>query len=286
VNWMSAYQDQAGLVVGRRILCRRTFSRSAQHQDSPPDSDGSGPNSVFSSCSNPSSHTWDNTPSGFSLEIIGAENGVLTLRSKFRSPFTFPARRYLGSIQRSLRTNRGASLSPGIPVGEGQALESGVNWSELESRGGSLGAGLRFYQGPATSIAGCPSDSREPSSIAPGSALRRENSLPGRTSFEETFQTTSVPAGGSAGTIGSKAALEVNYPNPFNPSTLIRFELPHSSGVRLSIYDILGRCVRNLVDGHRSAGMHAVVWDGMDNLGQKSRAASTCTVSLPDPPQR
>ncbi len=78
-----------------------------------------------------------------------------------------------------------------------------------------------------------------------------------------------MPAGGSAGTIGSKAALEVNYPNPFNPSTLIRFELPHSSGVRLSIYDILGRCVRNLVDGHRSAGMHAVVWDGTDNLGQK-----------------
>ena len=270
VNWMSAYQDQAGLLSVGAFYAGELFQGALNTQDSPPDSDGSGPNSVFSSCSNPSSHTWDNTPSGFSLEIIGAENGVLTLRSSSDLLSLSPARRYLGIDPTVPAHEPGRlALAWGSQWAEGQALESGVNWSELESRGGSFGSWTPVYQGPATSIAGLPSDSR-------GTVFYRARvrTSQGKFSswsnvFRETFQTTSVPAGGSAGTIGSKAALEVNYPNPFNPSTLIRFELPHSSGVRLSIYDILGRCVRNLVDGHRSAGMHAVVWDGTDNLGQK-----------------
>jgi hypothetical protein len=53
-----------------------------------------------------------------------------------------------------------------------------------------------------------------------------------------------------------------NYPNPFNPSTIIRFELPRSSQVKLSVFDMLGREVSMLVNDKREAGIHEVQFDG------------------------
>ncbi len=52
------------------------------------------------------------------------------------------------------------------------------------------------------------------------------------------------------------------YPNPFNPSTSIRFQLPASSVTHLVVYDILGREVAILVNGILSAGQHQVTFDG------------------------
>jgi hypothetical protein len=62
-------------------------------------------------------------------------------------------------------------------------------------------------------------------------------------------------------------ALEQNYPNPFNPSTSLRFALPNDAGVRLTVYDILGREVRILVNEELKAGYHLAMWDGKNNLG-------------------
>ncbi len=59
-------------------------------------------------------------------------------------------------------------------------------------------------------------------------------------------------------------ALESNYPNPFNPQTTIRFDVPESAVVRLVVYDVLGRQVRVLVDGARAAGRHEVVFEAGD----------------------
>jgi hypothetical protein len=56
--------------------------------------------------------------------------------------------------------------------------------------------------------------------------------------------------------------LNQNFPNPFNPSTTIRYELPKSSVVRLSVFDILGRDVAVLVNERREAGVHEVKFDG------------------------
>ncbi len=58
--------------------------------------------------------------------------------------------------------------------------------------------------------------------------------------------------------------LDQAYPNPFNPSTNIRFAVPRSDRVSVRIYDVAGRLVKVLVDEHRSAGEHAVVWRGRD----------------------
>jgi len=52
-----------------------------------------------------------------------------------------------------------------------------------------------------------------------------------------------------------------NYPNPFNPSTAISF-------VNLTVYNLLGQEVKNLVNRNLPAGRHTIEWDGRDNLGR------------------
>jgi hypothetical protein len=62
-------------------------------------------------------------------------------------------------------------------------------------------------------------------------------------------------------------SLAQNFPNPFNPSTTIRFALPKRSSVALKVYDLLGKEVATLVDEVRQPGYHAVRWDGTNGAG-------------------
>jgi hypothetical protein len=55
--------------------------------------------------------------------------------------------------------------------------------------------------------------------------------------------------------------LHTNYPNPFNPVTMINYELPITNYVNLSIYNLLGQKVETLVSERREAGFHQVEWD-------------------------
>ena len=52
-----------------------------------------------------------------------------------------------------------------------------------------------------------------------------------------------------------------NFPNPFNPSTTIQFDLPHASQVKLFVYDVLGREIVKLLNGNLSEGKHNYVWN-------------------------
>lgn len=58
--------------------------------------------------------------------------------------------------------------------------------------------------------------------------------------------------------------LNQNYPNPFNAQTVISYDLPCQSEVRLDIYDILGRQIETLIDGNQTAGTHQVIWNASD----------------------
>ena len=80
-------------------------------------------------------------------------------------------------------------------------------------------------------------------------------------------------AAGSGGTVAAvdlPATLRLlgNRPNPFNPSTEIRFALDTDAEVRVDIYDVQGRLVRTLASAALTAGDHAVRWDGRDQTAR------------------
>lgn len=61
--------------------------------------------------------------------------------------------------------------------------------------------------------------------------------------------------------IPSQYGLRQTYPNPFNPSTIIRFDVPRASEVKLEVFDILGRRIATLLDGAMTPGSHEIVFD-------------------------
>ena len=63
-------------------------------------------------------------------------------------------------------------------------------------------------------------------------------------------------------------ALGQNFPNPFNSGTVIRFALPVSGAVDLSVYNLAGQQVAMLVEGVRQTGSYSINWDGRDESGR------------------
>ena len=66
----------------------------------------------------------------------------------------------------------------------------------------------------------------------------------------------------------SDYSLSANYPNPFNPATVIDYALPEKNAVMLQIFDLTGKLVRTLVNAEQSAGRYRVEWDGQNANGQ------------------
>ncbi len=62
--------------------------------------------------------------------------------------------------------------------------------------------------------------------------------------------------------------LQGNYPNPFNPSTTIRYSVKEATPVTIGIYNVKGQLVKTLVNEDKSSGNHSVVWNGRDNNNQ------------------
>jgi hypothetical protein len=63
-------------------------------------------------------------------------------------------------------------------------------------------------------------------------------------------------------------ALNQNFPNPFNPETVIPFSIPKAGDIRLAIYNALGQEVRVLASGPYDGGFYKINWDGRDASGR------------------
>lgn len=74
-----------------------------------------------------------------------------------------------------------------------------------------------------------------------------------------TLPVTDVPA---------EFMLSQNYPNPFNPACHLRYQLPVTSKVQVTIYNLLGQAIRTLVNADQAAGYYHILWDGTDQMGQ------------------
>lgn len=68
-------------------------------------------------------------------------------------------------------------------------------------------------------------------------------------------------------TIPTVFALHQNSPNPFNPITAVKYDMPKAGDVQISVFNVLGQRVTDLVNGYQEAGSHEVVWNGKDDGG-------------------
>ena len=68
--------------------------------------------------------------------------------------------------------------------------------------------------------------------------------------------------------IPEQFSLHQNYPNPFNPVTTLRYDLPENSLVNITIYDMLGREVKTLVNQTQDAGYRSIIWDATNDYGK------------------
>jgi Zn-dependent metalloprotease len=107
--------------------------------------------------------------------------------------------------------------------------------------------------------------------------------IPGRTyryfiqagagrSFSGSSDTVSVfiqPVTGIAGDteVPDRYILYQNFPNPFNPVTTFRYQIPYMTKVKIRIFDLTGRLVRILVDGYQRPGVYETVWDSENSAG-------------------
>ena len=84
--------------------------------------------------------------------------------------------------------------------------------------------------------------------------------FPGPLVSIETPETAAIP---------ETVELLQNFPNPFNPSTTIRYRLSQTSSVTLTIYDMLGQKIQTLVNETQQPGEKSVVWEGRDQFGRQ-----------------
>ena len=63
-------------------------------------------------------------------------------------------------------------------------------------------------------------------------------------------------------------ALQQNYPNPFNPVTKLRYAIPKNGLVTITIYDMLSRQVKTLINQTQNAGYKSVIWDATNDYGK------------------
>ena len=94
-------------------------------------------------------------------------------------------------------------------------------------------------------------------------------SLTGATSFHGPIFVGLTSVDLNKYTAPDNYTLSQNYPNPFNPETTIEFGLPKPCYVEISVYDINGKLVRQLVSEQRSAGNHIVNWNANDESGNR-----------------
>ncbi|MCI0696847.1 carboxypeptidase regulatory-like domain-containing protein [candidate division KSB1 bacterium] len=86
--------------------------------------------------------------------------------------------------------------------------------------------------------------------------------------FTLEHATTSAETSEEQKALPVKFELSANYPNPFNPATTIHFGLPKAQEVRLAVYNVLGREVKELLNSYVEAGRHNLEWNGTDSAGK------------------
>ena len=96
----------------------------------------------------------------------------------------------------------------------------------------------------------------------------REHSITSSTTITiEDQNIRQLKIANTTSTLPQQFDLAQNFPNPFNPTTTIRYALPKDVSVQLEVFNLLGQRVKVLTNGYQSAGFKTIVWDGSDQYG-------------------
>jgi hypothetical protein len=265
VNWMRVFRDPAGTLNCGTFYKGQMFNGAFNVNSGV----------LFSPYSNPNTDTWDKQQTSFTLEILGESNDAVVVRHYAHPLEAAPAGRYLGVNPSTQGTPPGwISLAWGSQWPEGQPVEADVNLSVLERKIGAGGNWTQVYQGALMSWDDG-SMLYDTNGIVPVFFRVRVQDVQGKHSlWSNNFQTATVgtneiqdPADGNIAVL-PYPSIDANYPNPFNPSTTIRFSIPAAENVKLEVYDLLGRHVATILNRKLDAGRHSVVWDGRGIEGE------------------
>ncbi len=165
----------------------------------------------------------------------------------------------------------------------GEEMEGGesfeITWSASDNRGVSDIDILRSYDSgatyPDTVALGEPNDGSYmwtiPDSSSSTSRIRViAHDSAGLSMYDQSDSdfSTSTTSGNEKVPAAGRVNLSQNFPNPFNPSTSIEFNVPRPMHVRIEIYGVRGRLVKRILDERVERGQHEVKWEGRDSQGR------------------
>ncbi|MCK5126532.1 MAG: M6 family metalloprotease domain-containing protein [candidate division Zixibacteria bacterium] len=153
------------------------------------------------------------------------------------------------------------------------ALEQADNLFSMEKNTSNGEAG-DFFPGSTNNTEFTPSTSPNSNCYDGSSSLVAISSISSSASTMTADFAVSLAAANDdeddLGQLPNIVVLDQNFPNPFNPSTTIRYSLPSAEQVDITVYNILGEQVIQLYSGYRPAGSYEAVWDGSTTDGQSS----------------
>jgi hypothetical protein len=230
---------------------------------------------VITPWSNPSSFKWSS--SGFQQTNIGIEilsynstNKTYTIRYRQSNPLDLsPSKPPLGYFHAGEGPIQygWAYLAWGADYWDGQPIESDINWSELQRKISVNGAWATVYSGPNrwwsdNSIIYDPQNGTIPVFFRVR-VRDTQNKWSVWSDLYDTRTFKNLPTQqkisfGNNETIPIEYDLTQNFPNPFNPNTIINYSIKDAGLVKIKVFDILGSEVSNLVNETKEAGNFAV----------------------------
>lgn len=153
-------------------------------------------------------------------------------------------------------TNPGGDYTPGASATQSVAGSGSYSWGSTAQMVGDVQSWLAS---PAANFGWVLIGNESASATSKRFDSRENATSANRPKLSVTYTTTSGVGGNHP--MPSEFALAQNFPNPFNPTTVISYQSPVNGIVTLRVFDILGREVATLVNEERAAGSYAVRWD-------------------------
>lgn len=199
------------------------------------------------------------------------ENVQVTITGEIRDTIYFVATDYIRVINPTMTSPNGGEI---LMAGAAHTITwtDPDGWDVTHADVFWTPDDVNWYE-VATNVQGTSVTWNSPVTITTSARVRvfvyDDSGMMGFDSSDAPFTMTNSVTGVDNPSIPKVFGMAQNAPNPFNPKTVIRFDLPRDERVNLIIYDVKGRVVNTLVSEWKSAGSHEVTWTGIDNAGRR-----------------